>query len=292
MNYCLKTILLYFCVFSLQLRAETLFGPEFEFRSKNRGKADIACILSYPAFIGALAVEPEFSEEERKSFNDDPRSYFYILTPILTPLTAAICSHQVSKFQARRLAKAIEKKCEVLGCKVALANHQTSHLSKPKLVHRVEFPDGWYFNIDADITAVEISAKPLTEQGWRDKKEVLKKTLYETAEDIGLKVPIVDRLSGGHISIGYQSIFEGNPLLLRNFIVDQINHVELSTGVHLYDPFNAKPISFNTTAMNKLSKVLRDFDRGKIKDEEEFIRRVYKAIKDGYGHGHFYLSKG
>jgi hypothetical protein len=260
------------------LGADALFGPEFEFRSKNRGGLDLGCLLSYPAAIAGIQLAFD-NGRDYENFTDDPAFISYVIAPVAVPMFAAVCSQQVSKLQAGQLARAIKKKCEFFGCTVSLKNHQTSHLSSPKQVHRVEFPDGWYFNIDADVTAVEISAKPLSESAWKEKQGLLKSVLYDTAEETGLKVPTWDRLSGGHISIGYQSVFEGNPLLFRNFIVDQINHVELSAGIHLYDPFNAKPLSFEPSVLRKLQIVLDDFDAGKLPNEEEFIKKVYKAIK-------------
>ena len=48
---------------------------------------------------------------------------------------------------------------------------------------------------------------------------------------------------GGHINIGFASAFEGDALLLRNFIVDFANHPEMATGIFLHDWQNAKPIA-------------------------------------------------
>ncbi|RME18331.1 MAG: hypothetical protein D6797_00640 [Bdellovibrio sp.] len=100
-------------------------------------------------------------------------------------------------------------------------------------------PDGWSFNVTTDLGVIEVKMPPMTAEDYMKYESDIQKAIFDSAYNVGM-IPLLF-LGGGHISIGLD-YFKNDLLLLRNFIVDFINHNELSMGILNYDTNNALPL--------------------------------------------------
>ncbi|MCB9094256.1 MAG: hypothetical protein H6621_04220 [Halobacteriovoraceae bacterium] len=95
--------------------------------------------------------------------------------------------------------------------------------------------DKWWFEITYDPVVIEIKSKPTTNEFFKTHSKMIQKDIYKTLRLAGL---FTRKIFGmGHINIGVEGLFDTDPLLFRNFIVDYVNHSELYTGVLYYDDF-------------------------------------------------------
>lgn len=103
---------------------------------------------------------------------------------------------------------------------------------------RVRFtsPNGWSYVVDTDPGVIEIQMPPSTVAFYREFQSDMQDAIFASASNVNMFPS--DFRGGGHINLSMVT-FEGNPLLLRNFIVDLYNHNELFLGVFGYDTHNA-----------------------------------------------------
>lgn len=101
-------------------------------------------------------------------------------------------------------------------------------------------PHGWWFTSSKDPHVLEVQMKPMTVEEFKAHDSDMQDAIFVTAANQGY-VPF-DYLGGGHLNIDIEA-FQGNVLLVRNFIVDYWNHNELALGALSYDTNNAMPFS-------------------------------------------------
>jgi hypothetical protein len=100
-------------------------------------------------------------------------------------------------------------------------------------------PEGWEFKVSTDPGVIEVTTKPMTVQHFEKFATNMQDAIFVTHYNAGYFPALYG--GGGHLNIGLD-YFKNKNLLLRNFIVDYMNHPELSMGIMNYDTCNA--ISF------------------------------------------------
>lgn len=128
---------------------------------------------------------------------------------------------------------------------------------------RVTYADNWWFEVTTDPEVIEVRSAPMTVGNAKIFQDRIQRHIFDMAARIGL---YADETRGnGHINIDFGP-FEKNPLLLRNFIVDYINHPGLALGTCGNDPCNAPPLALMFSSRRPseqyqaLVAVLADFD--------------------------------
>ena len=104
-------------------------------------------------------------------------------------------------------------------------------------------PNGWWFSIDEDQGQVaEVPTVPATVDYFRQYQSDMQDAIFASAANVGFFPALY--LGGGHINIGVRELL-ADPLLLRNFIVDLLNHNELFWAFSTTTPTTRFPsISF------------------------------------------------
>jgi hypothetical protein len=95
------------------------------------------------------------------------------------------------------------------------------------------------FFVGVDPAVIELTTSPMTLEKFKENRDILQRALFDIPAEMGMNPQMFT--GGGHINIGL-SQFVGKPLLLRNFLVDLLNHNELFMGVFGYDTNNAASI--------------------------------------------------
>lgn len=155
---------------------------------------------------------------------------------------------------------------------------------------RVEFNDGWYFDVGRDPNVIEVKTKPISAMEYSLRKEQIQQYLYDTAASVGLKPMIKNSpFNGGHVNLGLNSHFKSEEdsydvLLFRNFIVDFYNHGELAMGVLLKDSISAKAVIDQPKYLTALREIIREFDEkylnnSRSEDRDEQHRQIVELSK-------------
>lgn len=136
------------------------------------------------------------------------------------------------------------------------ARFQDRRLSKRRV--RFTSPNGWSYIVATDPSVIEIQMTPTTVEVFRHFKADMQDAIFASASNERMFPS--DFRGGGHINIS-MSAFEGNLLLLRNFLVDLYNHNELFMGVFGYDTHNALPLSlYQSERRAEVQHILETFD--------------------------------
>ncbi len=265
--------------------SQATYGPEFELMGKYQMAVSKFCTASI-GILPTLWVIDEFKSEYEKN----PENKDLIPLGIISGLMIGGFGGVFAGFRAGQMCQkvmvnknywdlkhSIVKHCKSVGCKV----HKVKVGSVRHADHdafKVLYPDGFYFIIDKDLTAVEIQAMPMTLKDLKSKKAILQRDLFDVAESLGIEAyRSSDWLSQGHINIGRESAFGDDDLLLRNFIVDQLNHSELSSGVLSNDKTNADTPMRERSKRSKIEQLIQKFDDGeiKMKDFASELQNIY-----------------
>ncbi len=101
----------------------------------------------------------------------------------------------------------------------------------------------------------------------------IQRDIFQSAAEVGI-TPYAN-VGGGHIHMGINSGFEGNPTLFRNFVADYANHSEFNFGVMDNDHDNGPVIQeLNSKQRRQFKQLLADFDAGYIPTIAEFAERM------------------
>jgi hypothetical protein len=90
-------------------------------------------------------------------------------------------------------------------------------------IYIVHHPDGWNFTINLDPGVVEIQMSPSTVGQLKAREAEIQRLIFDVAHSLNLYSPERD----GHIHVGYESAFENDPLLFRNYLVDRMLNSEM-----------------------------------------------------------------
>lgn len=133
-----------------------------------------------------------------------------------------------------------------------------------------------YFDIVFDNNVLEVRATPLTSETFQKHQYFFQKFLFKPAFKIGLKPHW--RIGGGHIHLDVETHFRNNPLLIRNFIVDLVNHPELFLGVFGFDLLNAPPLQVLDPKFTEgFQRILNAFDSKDI-NIDQFIKATNEIV--------------
>jgi hypothetical protein len=96
---------------------------------------------------------------------------------------------------------------------------------------------------------------------WKTYAANINDAVFVSAANLGM-APALFR-GGGHINVGIQNM---SPLLIRNFLMDFINHNQLSMGILSYDPKNAGPFEMylSPDAQKNLLNLFAQYDSGTL----------------------------
>lgn len=256
------------------------FGPEFELQAKNRDTVTTICAL---APMGYAVVD--FRLRNKINSGTVARAGLISTSGILT---MHLCDMGNNKWKASQLAKVIQKTCEARGdCKVTKIKAMKTYGGRNpdyNKVYKVEYNDGYWFQINTDPGVVEIQAKAEDAARTKELTARIQRDIFDSAE--AAKLQVLRKFGAGHINIGFASAdFEKDPLLFRNFIVDFINHYEISNGVLNKDKMNAQSPLEIKEVREKLKKIIARFDSGEIKTSEELATELHRGAFHGKGRG-------
>lgn len=137
------------------------------------------------------------------------------------------------------------------------ASAKFSVISNPHSDYITHFisPNGWDFYIIPDSGVVEVTMRPLHLVEYEKYAADMQDAIFVTAaNENAFPAPYG---GGGHINIEGEYFFK-KPLLLRNFIVDFINHAELSLGIFNFDTNNA--FSFSLIPQYTYSRLINHIE--------------------------------
>jgi len=176
---------------------------------------------------------------------------------------------EAEQFAAKKFADKIKERCGV-DCTV------TEHLGKfSALEYKVEFKNGYHFNVSIDPNCVEIITSPETLEQLKTFEPFAQKFIFSIAQELGLK----GLGKTAHFNIGLLSAFEGNPKAFLKFFINYHNLPELATGVLGKNPGNAPPIShLNADQKLALSKIVDDVNQGKVKTVQKVALRIQSEV--------------
>jgi len=251
--------------------AETVtFGPEFEFQARYHDAASIACFVAPVA--GLLSYD---SEED--ILTEATKNSLGLITLASGYVASNICGKMNHKLHLRFLAHRLAKKCANRGdCWVEkVITNRTYGDFGDQYVYRIRYNDGYWFQLNTDPSVIEVQAKAATPTESSRYSKRLQEDLFDEAKKQWLAVP--SELSGGHINIGLLGEFDKNPLLFRNFIVDFINHYEISEGILNLDAKNAASPLTKKKIKTQLIEVLKKFDEKKITTTAELAAALHEG---------------
>lgn len=273
----MRILIFLFIASTMSFSSEITYGPEIELRTKKHALVEISCASPFLFLPGWIAYDG--ISEGTVWQSSAPFLTSLVLAETIGQKITFRCSSHYSKTKINQLADLIKKNCLKVGCSVESIIHKTSHTSKVSEAYRIHYPDGNWFQLSTDNTAVEIQMKPMNLSEIEKFKPILQRDMFDIAHTIDLHKPRVEVLSGGHINIGFSQVFKENPLLLRNFIVDQINHSELYGGIFLKDPISAKSIYKKDKEFHYIQDIIEQFDRGEIKSSQELALNLSYVLK-------------
>lgn len=125
-------------------------------------------------------------------------------------------------------------------------------------------PNGWSFTVAKDPQVIEVRMKPMTAAQFAKFASDIQDAIFVSAANLGF-FP-AHYLGGGHINVDIGYFQSKPPVLLRNFIVDWLNHSELSMGIFNYDTNNATSYGLLPDFRRQVSDILAKFDAGDLGD--------------------------
>lgn len=186
----------------------------------------------------------------------------------------------VSQYYIEKMYRHHLKMCRASGnCKVERTKWRSHKEWLRGGGYRITYNDGFWFELTKDPHVVEVIAKPMSLEGWKEQAPRLQRDLFDVAKMAGMAPPTI--FSGGHMSFGLQETFAGDDVLFRNFLVDFANHSELTSGILKNDPINAKALAADPKKMKAFQEVIADFDAGKIKGIHDLAKAIHERVNGG-----------
>lgn len=121
-------------------------------------------------------------------------------------------------------------------------------------------PEGWDFTVVSDLGVAEVRMGPMTASDFRKYASNIQDAIFESAANVGMFPQLY--LGGGHINVDVHYFAPKPPVLLRNFLVDRINHSEMALGIMNYDTNNSASYSMANSLRDGIRKVVAKFDEG------------------------------
>lgn len=151
-------------------------------------------------------------------------------------------------------------------------------------------PNGWWFTLNRDPGVFEVQMSPLSLEQIRRFKDDIQDAIFSSMANEGY-FPW-DYMGGGHINMD-TGIFGEDILLARNFIVDFLNHNELSMGALGYSTISAGPfLVFKPEHQAKALEVIDKVDAGEYGGSATGIARFFKDLDSIFTSAHGRLRNG
>jgi hypothetical protein len=143
--------------------------------------------------------------------------------------------------------------------------------------YRVIYPDGFWWQMSYDSEIVEVQIKPSTVEDLRRNRDRIQHDMFDTALKAGLKPPVGEET---HIHVGAHAAFGLDLHLIRNFLVDGINHPEL-TFLFAKSLANAPPLILMPKGKHdNFRGIVGQVDSGEIADLDTFVKKVRSRVYD------------
>jgi hypothetical protein len=129
---------------------------------------------------------------------------------------------------------------------------------------------GFWIEAGRDITVMETRSKPSTVDEYQDNEKIISDLLFSPIKNFGLMPAWIN--GGGQYHMDVKSAFEGDEQLLRDFIVDLLNHPGFFVG-GMGKAFWRAPVG--GAYVKKVKEVIDLFDAGKI--QGDLFNRLQEA---------------
>lgn len=183
-------------------------------------------------------------------------------------------SHYVSSIHYE-LVRGFHMMLQALGFR----NHQYE-IQGRKYVSRLN-PEFW-LKPTWDFFVSEVQSSPSTISEYESNRELLDTVMFRPLSNFGLWP--ASFLANGHIHMDLNSAFQNNPLLIRDFVVDFLNHPGLFLG-----PLASSDRMTTENPLKKIKaikKVIQEFDGGEHQSVEEVAIALNSAgLTRGAFHG-------
>lgn len=152
----------------------------------------------------------------------------------------------------------------------------------PGKPNKIYLNDDFWVEINVDAAVIEVNTIPHDRELYNKNKIAVKKYVFDVAESLGLTAHA--NIGGGHVHMDYASHFGHDLLVLRNFVVDFMNHPELFMGILSHNYFYAPPLAvMGPESVERFKILLQEFDRGEIKNFTDFFERMNQVVyKNAY----------
>ncbi len=147
---------------------------------------------------------------------------------------------------------------------------------------RVEYEDGFWFQVLSDPAVKEVITKPSTRIEFRERKALLQADIFDVMAEAGLRPE--ESFGGGHLNLGVASTFDGNATFARDAYVDFENNRWLFDGVLGFaGNRNGRAVAeLDANAQAAVSAAIARFDQEPATSLEDFIRSLSEALlRDG-----------
>lgn len=154
-----------------------------------------------------------------------------------------------------------------------------------EIEYQVTLPSGFKLNLGRDQRVIEVTADPLPRSRLVFLTEEIQSVLYEATKFIGLRP--AKHTGGGHLHFDMDGFFQGNPQLLRDFMVDYYNN-QMVLKSFLGGEVNNAPVlnDLPKESQEAFKKIILDFDKNPF-SITEFIQRLEREVYNKTYHAHF-----
>ncbi len=131
----------------------------------------------------------------------------------------------------------------------------------------------WLYPATSNPFVSQVNSSPSTVSGYEANRSLMDRVMFQPSKNFGLRP--ASFLASGHIHMDQRSAFRGNPQLLRDFIVDILNHSGFISGpLTTHDRLTAlSPLR----DLQAIRQVIEDFDRGEYQSVEELGNALWVA---------------
>ena len=192
---------------------------------------------------------------------------------------------------AEDLAQTLEQRCKQAPpterCKVQrVPGAATYHATMVE----VSYPDGFQFKLTQDADVIEVKVSPQTVEGYEKLGARMQQDIFNLMAEHPLRLKPHRYEGAGHIHVDFEGVFDQDPFLFRNFLVDTVNHFELGDGVlgdNRTDGYGPTLAFQGAWGINRFREVIADFDAGKLKTAQELALAVVQRV---YGWNNHYQA--
>jgi hypothetical protein len=147
--------------------------------------------------------------------------------------------------------------------------------------YRITFPqlEGWWILVDIDPGVIEVTAKPLSLEKYAQFAPEIQRLVFDAAKSVNIFPDFRANAHQFHMSL--KDTFDDDALLFRNFLVDFVNHSELSSGILESDFGNAAPLAALLREKQlAFGEIIRRFDEEGNWSIKKLAGEIYSDVQD------------